>query len=54
MRAKPAIELRRHFETLTDQETDEVVEVVADLIVHYVKGRRIEEPVQSGQGQAHG
>lgn len=40
----PPIELKRHFHTLSEKETDEVVDVVADLIVNFLKGKRGSEP----------
>jgi hypothetical protein len=42
--APPAIELKRHFHTLSEKETDEVVEIVADLVVNYLKAKRDPEP----------
>ncbi len=33
----PAIELRRYYTVLTAEETDEVVRIVARLIVNYLK-----------------
>jgi hypothetical protein len=50
----PPIELKRHFHTLSEKETDEVVDVVADLIVNFLKAKR--EPEQSakrGQERDH-
>lgn len=35
-----SIEWKRHYHTLSEQETDEVVEAVADLIVNFLKGKR--------------
>ena len=40
MPATPPIELKRHFHTLSEKETDEVVDAVADLIVNFLKGKR--------------
>ncbi len=37
----------RHYHTLSEQETDEVVEAVADLIVTFLTGRR--DPEQSAK-----
>ena len=34
------IERKRHYHTLSEQETDEVIEAVADLIVNFLKGKR--------------
>lgn len=47
MPAPPPIELKRHFHTLSEKETDEVVDVVADLIVNFLKAKR--EPEQSAK-----
>ena len=44
MPALPTIELKRHFHTLSEKETDEVVEIVADLVVNYLKAKRDPEP----------
>lgn len=41
------IELKRHFHTLSEKETDEVVDVVADLIVNFLNGKR--DPEQSAK-----
>jgi hypothetical protein len=52
--ATPPIELKRHFHTLSEKETDEVVDVVADLIVNFLKAKR--DPEQSAgreQEQTH-
>ena len=46
MPAPPTIELKRRFHTLSEKETDEVVDVVADLIVNFLKGKR--DPGHSG------
>lgn len=35
---KPAIQFKRHYTELSEKETDEVVNVLADLIVDYFKG----------------
>ena len=40
------LELTRHYDTLSEQETDEVVEAVADLMVNFLKGRR--DPARAG------
>lgn len=47
MPATPPIELKRHFRTLSEKETDEVVDAVADLIVNFLKAKR--EPEPSGE-----
>jgi len=39
------IQLKRHYHTLSEKETNEVVEAVADLIVTFLKGKR--DPEQS-------
>ncbi|MGQ9589917.1 MAG: hypothetical protein ACUVYA_06445 [Planctomycetota bacterium] len=41
----PAIEIKRHFHTLSEKETDNVVDVVADLMVNFLKAKR--DPEQS-------
>lgn len=35
-----SIEWKRHYHTLSEQETDGVVDAVADLIVNFLKGSR--------------
>ncbi len=35
-----SIERKCHYHTLSEQETDGVVDAVADLIVNFLKGRR--------------
>lgn len=40
MPAPATPELKRHYHKLSEKETDEVVEAVADLIVNFLKGRR--------------
>lgn len=47
MPAPRTIELKRHLHTLSEKETDEVVDVVADLIVNFLKGKR--DPEQSAK-----
>jgi len=50
----PPIELKRHFHTLSEKETDEVVDVVADLIVNFLKGKRDpEQSAKRGQERDH-
>ncbi len=44
---QPTIEIKSHFHTLSDKETDEVVDAVADLIVNFLKGKR--DPEQSAK-----
>lgn len=52
--ATPPIELKRHFHTLSEKETDEVVDVVADLIVNFLKGKRgSEQSAKRGQERPH-
>jgi len=34
-----SIELKRHYHKLSEKETNEVVETVADLIVNFLKGK---------------
>jgi len=38
--AEESIQLRRHYRELSPEETNEVVNAVADLVVNYLKGRR--------------
>lgn len=40
-----AIELKRHYHTLSEQETEEVIEGVAELIVYFLKAKRDPERV---------
>ena len=37
MASREPIELRRHYGELSEKQTDEVVGILADLIVNYVK-----------------
>ena len=54
MPATPPIELKRHFHTLSEKETDEVVDVVADLIVNFLKAKRDpEQSARRGQERDH-
>lgn len=39
MPAPAAIEIKRHYRELSEKDTQEVVEAVADLIVTFLKGR---------------
>jgi hypothetical protein len=48
------IELKRHFHTLSEKETQGVVEAVAELIVTYLKGRRrATQSQEATQEQTH-
>ncbi len=38
-----SIERKRHYHLLSEQETDDVVEVVADLILNFLKRKRDSE-----------
>ena len=38
------LQITRHVQPLSEQETDEVVSVVADLIVNFLKTKRSPEP----------
>ena len=38
-----SIEWKRHYHMLSESESDEVVELVADLIVNFLKGKRVQE-----------
>lgn len=44
-------EWKRHYQPLSEQETDVVVELVADLIVNFLKSKRVQKQSPS-QGQA--
>ena len=44
MPAPPTIEFTRHFHTLSEKETGDVVEAVADLIVNFFQRRRDSAP----------
>lgn len=37
---KAAVQLKRHYAELSEKETDEAVDVLADLIVNYIKRRQ--------------
>ena len=41
-----AIEIKRHYSELSEKETGEVVEAVADMIVNFLMGRR--DPARAG------
>lgn len=54
MPTPPPIELKRHVHTLTEKETNEVVDVVADLIVNFLKGSGGSElSAERGQERTH-
>lgn len=54
MPATRPIELKRHFHTLSEKETDEVVDVVADLIVNFLKGKRgFDQSAERRQERTH-
>jgi len=36
----PTIEIKRHFQTLSEKETEELVGLVADMLVTFIKNRR--------------
>jgi hypothetical protein len=44
MASKSSIELKRHYRELSPKEIDELVAIVADLIVDFLKKKR--DPVQ--------
>ncbi len=44
MSAAGPLEITRHLQLLTEKETEEVVGVVADLIVNFFKAERGAEP----------
>lgn len=37
---KPAIQFKRHYTEISEKETNEAVDVLADMIVTYIKGQR--------------
>jgi hypothetical protein len=48
------IELKRHYHTLSEKETQGVVEAVAELIVTFLKGKRqAAQPEKTTQEQTH-
>jgi len=49
-----SIERKRHYHLLSEQETDDVVDAVADLIVSFLKGKRDpERSPKCGQERGH-
>jgi hypothetical protein len=49
-----SIELKRHYHELSEKETNEVVETVADLIVNFLKGKRdLGQSVKCRQERTH-
>ena len=48
--ATPRIELKRHYRELSEAETDELVGIVADLIVTFLKGSRESAQPPSAEG----
>ena len=49
-----SIERKCHYQTLSERETDEVVDAVAGLIVNFLKGkRRAVQPEKTTQEEAH-
>ncbi len=44
MPASASIEVKRHYGELSEKQTDEVVDVVADLIVSFLKGQGQHDP----------
>ena len=53
MPTPPTIECTRHVRRLSEQETDELVEAVADLIVHVLTGRRDPARVEGDGPERH-
>lgn len=49
---KPPVQFKRHYTELSEKETDEVVKVLADLIVDYFKGGG--RPTNEMSGLQHG
>lgn len=44
MTTTPSIEIKRHYEALSEQETNEMVGTVADMLVTFIKNRKDERP----------
>lgn len=44
MTTTPSIQIKRHYEVLSERETDELVGTVADMLVTFVKNRKKERP----------
>ena len=42
MTTTPSIEIKRHYEALSEKETDELVGTVADMLVTFIKNRKDE------------
>jgi len=40
----PSIQITRHYEALSERETDELVGTVADMLVNFIKSRKDERP----------
>ncbi len=44
MTTTPSIQITRHYEALSERETDELVGTVADMLVNFIKSRKEERP----------
>lgn len=44
MTTAPSIQITRHYEALSERETDELVGTVADMLVTFIKNRKDERP----------
>ena len=51
---KPALQIKRHYTALSEKETDEVVNVLADLIVDYFKSGGRPKNEMSGLQKGNG
>ena len=40
MTTTPSIEIKRHYQELTEKETDDLVGTVADMLVTFIKNRK--------------
>lgn len=40
----PSIDIKRHFEELSEKEKDELAGTVADMLVTFIKNRKPEQP----------
>ena len=43
MTTTPSIEIKRHYEALSERETDELVGTVADMLLTFIKNRKDEQ-----------
>lgn len=54
MRQPITFEITRHYRQLTEQETADLVDAIADMVVAFVKTRKIEPASKPEQGAAAG